>query len=89
MSQYLQIIEREVAQYRPDWVIVLIVHNDFDESYRFKAGRYTSSFLKLRVALEVDDPALLPKLKALEPRIIDNFQIYLRDLRRDAVIEYS
>jgi hypothetical protein len=49
LSQYLQIVEREVARYRPDWVVVLIVHNDFDESYKFKPGRYTSSFLKLRV----------------------------------------
>jgi GDSL-like Lipase/Acylhydrolase family len=49
MSQYLQMIEHAVVRYRPDWVIVLIVHNDFDESYKFKAGRYTSSFLKLRV----------------------------------------
>ncbi|MBV8888239.1 MAG: SGNH/GDSL hydrolase family protein [Alphaproteobacteria bacterium] len=49
MSQYLQMAEHEVAQYRPDWLIVQIVHNDFDESYKFKPGRYTSSFLKLRV----------------------------------------
>src|SRR4029077_3989654 len=49
MSQYLQMIENEVVHYRPDWVVVLIVHNDFDESYKFKPGRYTSSFLKLRV----------------------------------------
>ncbi len=50
MSEYLQMIEHAVVPYRPDWIIVLIVHNDFDESYKFKAGRYTSSFLKLRVA---------------------------------------
>jgi hypothetical protein len=49
MSQYLQMIEHEAVHYRPDWVVVVIVHNDFDESYKFKAGRYTSSFLKLRV----------------------------------------
>ena len=49
LSQYLQMIEREVVHYRPDWIVVLIVHNDFDESYKFKTGRYTSSFLKLRV----------------------------------------
>ena len=49
LSQYLQMVEREVVRYRPDWVVVLIVHNDFDESYKFKPGRYTSSFLKLRV----------------------------------------
>lgn len=46
-------------------------------------GGKQSSFLKLRVSLELDDPSLLPKLKALEPRIVDNFQIYLRDLRRE------
>jgi lysophospholipase L1-like esterase len=49
LSQYLQMIEHEVVRYRPDWVVVLIAHNDFDESYKFKTGRYTSSFLKLRV----------------------------------------
>jgi hypothetical protein len=49
MSQYLHMIEREVEPYRPDWVIVLLVHNDFDESFRFTPGRYTSSFRKLRL----------------------------------------
>src|SRR5439155_8727520 len=49
MSQYLHMIEREVVKYRPDWIVVLIVENDFDESYKFQRGRYTSSFLKLRV----------------------------------------
>lgn len=49
MSQYLQMIEHAVVHYRPDWVVVQIVHNDFDESYKFKQGRYTSSFLKLKV----------------------------------------
>ncbi len=49
MSQYLHMIDREVGSYRPDWIVVLLVHNDFDESFRFKGGRYTSSFLKLEV----------------------------------------
>jgi hypothetical protein len=49
MSQYLNMLEREVAQYRPDLVVVVIVHNDFNESFEFVPGRYTSSFLKLRV----------------------------------------
>jgi hypothetical protein len=50
LSQSLLMLEREVAHYRPDWIIVLV--NDFDltMSYRLQAGRYTSSFLKLRVA---------------------------------------
>ena len=49
MSQYLAMVEGEAVRYRPDWIIVVIVHNDFDESYRFVPGRYTSSFLKLRI----------------------------------------
>jgi hypothetical protein len=42
--------EREVVAYRPDWIVVNVVHNDFDESYRFVQGRYTSSFMKFRVS---------------------------------------
>ncbi|MEM1047279.1 MAG: SGNH/GDSL hydrolase family protein [Pseudomonadota bacterium] len=49
LSQYLHMLEREVLAYRPDRVIVLLVHNDFDESFRFVAGRYTSSYRKLVV----------------------------------------
>jgi lysophospholipase L1-like esterase len=42
-------IEREVETYRPDWIVVLLVHNDFDESFRLRPGRYTSSFRKLQI----------------------------------------
>ena len=50
LSQYLHMIKREVLLYRPDWIVVVLVHNDFDETFRFVQGRYTSSFLKLKVA---------------------------------------
>jgi hypothetical protein len=50
LSQYVHMVEREVKDYRPDWIVVLVVHNDFDESFRFVQGRYTSSFMKFRVA---------------------------------------
>lgn len=49
LSQYLHMVEREVLATRPDAIVVLLVHNDFDESFVFKPGRYTSSFLKLRI----------------------------------------
>jgi lysophospholipase L1-like esterase len=48
-SQYLHVLEREVLDYRPDWVVVSLIHNDFTESFEFKEGRYTSSFLKLGI----------------------------------------
>ena len=49
LSQYLHMLEREVVRYDPYLVILLLIHNDFDESFRFKVGRYTSSFLKLKM----------------------------------------
>jgi hypothetical protein len=48
-SQYLHVLEREVLDFRPDWVVVSLIHNDFTESFEFKPGRYTSSFLKLSI----------------------------------------
>jgi hypothetical protein len=50
LSQYVHMVEREVVSYRPDWIVVNVVHNDFDESYEYVQGRYTSSFMKFRVA---------------------------------------
>jgi hypothetical protein len=49
LSQYLYIVEREVTRYTPDWIVVLLIHNDFPESLHPLPGRYTSSFLKVRV----------------------------------------
>ncbi len=48
LSQYLHMLRREVVRYRPDVVLFLLIHNDFDESYRLLHGRYASSFLKVR-----------------------------------------
>ncbi len=50
LSQYLQLLRKEILQYEPDLIIVNISHTDFGESYNFKQGVYTSSFLKLEVA---------------------------------------
>jgi flagellar FliL protein len=40
-----------------------------------------STFLKLRVSLELGSQQDVTKVEALMPRIIDNFQVYLRELR--------
>lgn len=47
LSQYLHVLRREVLAYKPDVVVVPLIHNDFDESYRFLKTRYASSFMKL------------------------------------------
>jgi len=40
-----------------------------------------TAFLKIRVALEVARADEIPKIQAVMPRIVDNFQVYLRELR--------
>jgi len=37
--------------------------------------------LKLSVSLELDDPLIVPDVEKVKPRIIDRFQVYLRELR--------
>ncbi len=49
MSQYLHILRKEVIKYQPDLVVVVLVHNDFDESYRYLRGTYASNFMKLKI----------------------------------------
>ena len=44
------------------------------------SGRRTH-YLKLSVSLELTDPNDIPHLELVLPRIIDNFQVYLRELR--------
>jgi flagellar FliL protein len=43
-------------------------------------GRRTS-FIKMKVTLEVDRKEFVPVIEKLMPRIIDNFQVYLRELK--------
>jgi flagellar FliL protein len=39
------------------------------------------AFLKLSISLELERADDLPRLQAVMPRVIDNFQVYLRELR--------
>lgn len=48
LSQHLHVLRREVLKYKPDVVVIPLIHNDFDESYRNLSTRYASSFMKLR-----------------------------------------
>jgi flagellar protein FliL len=40
-----------------------------------------SSFLKMRLSLELASPDDEARIKAIMPRIVDNFQVFLRELR--------
>ena len=45
-------------------------------------GRQTN-YLKLKVALELEDQSAIKLVESAMPRIIDSFQVYLRELRAD------
>ncbi len=42
-----------------------------------------ASFLKITVSLEIGRPEDIPRIREVLPRIMDNFQVYLRELRLD------
>ena len=44
-------------------------------------GARKSTFLKISVSLELEKPEDIPRIERLMPRIVDNFQVYLRELR--------
>ena len=45
------------------------------------SGDRSTSYLKIKIALELEDDHAVNRLESLLPRIIDNFQVYLRELR--------
>ena len=44
-------------------------------------GQDRQRFLKLRVALEVKDPKAVEEVQPLLPRVVDIFQVFVRELR--------
>ncbi len=42
-------------------------------------------YLKLSVSLEIGDEKMIPDLEKLLPRIVDRFQVYLRELRTEDI----
>lgn len=40
-----------------------------------------STFLKMNISLELQNPSDIARINEVMPRIIDNFQVYLRELR--------
>jgi hypothetical protein len=79
LSQYLHVLRREVVAYKPDILLVQLIHNDFDESYRFLKTRYASSFLKVHVGDNGELREIAPA--DFEPTIADL-------LRRSATFRY-
>lgn len=60
LSQYLHMARYVAHDWHPDVIVIMIVHNDFIESYRLKPSRFSSSFLHLAVGETVREVPPLP-----------------------------
>lgn len=49
------------------------------------SGGRKASYLKVRISLELDKAEDLPQLEERLPRVIDHFQVYLRELRQEDI----
>jgi lysophospholipase L1-like esterase len=93
LSQYVHMVEREVARYRPDWIVVILAHNDLGESFQFQQGRYTSSFLKFRVENGTVTGELPPApwrpgtIEALRETATARFFLYRWRVRPQAIVD--
>jgi flagellar FliL protein len=52
-----------------------------DMLVNLNTGGRKSNFLKLKVSLQIENKDDIPKIQAVQPRVIDTFQTYLRELR--------
>lgn len=78
--------KKEEAEVKPEPPKVTVFHDLPDILVNLNASGRQASYLKLKVALEHQEPLSTPKLNELMPRVIDNFQVYLRELRPDDLV---
>ena len=61
-----------------------VIYYDLPELLvNLNSGGKRNTFLRLKVSLEIEDAEAVERLDLVLPRIIDNFQVYLRELRLD------
>lgn len=44
-------------------------------------GGRSQQFLKMRISIEIESEEMIPQVEQVMPRIVDSFQVYLRELR--------
>jgi len=75
--------EEPKVEEKPQPVKALIYYNLPEILVNLNAAGRRSSFLKMTISLELENPADIPKIQAVMPRIVDNMQSYLRELRAE------
>lgn len=73
--------EAEQAEAKPEPPKQAIYYNLPEMLVNLNSAGRRASYLKISVSLELDNPADIPRIEAIMPRIVDNFQVYLRELR--------
>ena len=75
----------ESTQVKEEEVEVPVIQTTFfeipDLIVNLNTSGRKSAFLKIKISLEITDPADIDTINQMLPRIVDNFQVYLRELR--------
>ncbi|MDR3438530.1 flagellar basal body-associated FliL family protein [Telmatospirillum sp.] len=73
--------EKKVEEEKPKEVHAAVFYDLPEILVNLNSAGRKQNFLKIRVSLELDSPLDVSKVESVMPRIIDNFQVYLRELR--------
>jgi flagellar FliL protein len=75
--------EEPVVEDKPQPAKALVYYNLPEILVNLNAAGRRSSFLKMTISLELENQADIPRIQAVMPRIVDNMQSYLRELRAE------
>lgn len=73
--------EKKVEEEKPKEVQAAVFYDLPEILVNLNTSGRKQNFLKIRVSLELESALDVSKVEAVMPRIIDNFQVYLRELR--------
>jgi flagellar FliL protein len=75
--------EEEHVEVAPQQARAVVYYNLPEILVNLNAAGRRSSFLKMTISLELESAADIQRVQAVMPRIVDNMQAYLRELRAE------
>jgi flagellar protein FliL len=75
--------EEAHVEEQPQQVKAVVYYNLPEILVNLNAAGRRSSFLKMTISLELESQADIARVQAVMPRIVDNMQAYLRELRAE------
>ncbi len=75
--------EEPKVEEKPQPAKALVYYNLPEILVNLNAAGRRSSFLKMTISLELENASDVPRIQAVMPRIVDNMQSYLRELRAE------